>query len=295
MERVVHEEAGPLKPALYVVATPIGNLADITFRAVATLQGVDVVAAEDTRVTKKLLAHYRVAAPLISLHEHNEPRCTLRILEMLAQGKSVALVSDAGTPAISDPGAYTVAAVRAAGHRVVPVPGANAAMCAVSAAGTELPFLFFGFLPQQAGARRRLLETLSAPANAIVFYEAPHRVVESVTDMASAFGPQRTITIARELTKLFESIHVCVLGDAVAWLEGDPTRLKGEFVLIVDRAARTKETAAPEMARTIEILLREMPLKQAVKLATEITGARRNDVYALALALQETKARAKDV
>ena len=175
----------------------------------------------------------------MALHEHNERRAAQKILQLLAQGNSVALVSDAGTPAISDPGAMTVAMVREAGYPVVPVPGANAAVGALSAAGSAAPhFLFYGFLPQQAAARRRELAALKTSPYLLVFYEAPHRVIASVADMAAAFGAERTITIARELTKLFETIHTCKLGAAAAWLAADANRTKGEFVLLVEGARR---------------------------------------------------------
>ncbi len=276
------------RPSLYVVATPIGNLADITLRALDILKRVDAIAAEDTRVTLGLLRHYGVSAPLIAVHEHNERHAALKIVQMLAQGKSVALVSDAGTPAISDPGALAVAAVRDAGYPVVPVPGPNAALCALSAAGVAAPkFLFCGFLPQSAGARKRELATLKSLPFLLIFYEAPHRVVASVTDMAAVLGGERSITLARELTKLFETIHACTLGAAAAWLVEDPNRLKGEFVLLVDGAAQAGAPDENAARRVLEILAGELPLKQAVKLAAEITGAKRNGLYARALAMKE--------
>jgi 16S rRNA (cytidine1402-2'-O)-methyltransferase len=276
------------RPSLYVVATPIGNLADITLRALEVLKRVDAIAAEDTRITVRLLRHYGIGAPLIALHEHNERRAAQKILQLLAHGKSVALVSDAGTPAISDPGAIAVALVRAAGHPVVPLPGANAALCALSAAGALAQhFLFYGFLPPPAAARRRELAVLKTLPYLLVFYEAPHRVIASVADMAAAFGDGRAITIARELTKLFETIHTCRLGEAAAWLAADANRIKGEFVLLVEGAGEADAAGAGAVQRVLEILLRELPLKQAVKLATEITGARKNDVYGLALRMRK--------
>ncbi len=282
-----HGQAGVGQPSLYVVATPIGNLADITLRALDVLKRVDAVAAEDTRVTLRLLRHYGIIAPLIAVHEHNERHAAQKIVQLLAQGKSVALVSDAGTPAISDPGALAVAAVRDAGYPVVPVPGPNAALCALSAAGVAAPhFMFYGFLPQHAAARRRELAKLKTLPFLLVFYEAPHRVVASVADMAVALGAERGITIARELTKLFEAIYTCKLGAAAAWLAEESNRVKGEFVLLVDGAA---EGSAPNQAaapRVLEILAGELPLKQAVKLAAEIAGGKRNELYALALALK---------
>ena len=283
-----HQQVGVERPSLYVVATPIGNLADITLRALEVLKRVDIVAAEDTRVTGRLLRHYGISTSLIALHQHNERRAAQRIVQLLAHGKSVALVSDAGTPAISDPGAVVIALVRAAGHPVVPLPGANAAACALSASGRmEQHFLFYGFLPHSAAARRRELAALQALPYLLVFYEAPHRVIASIGDMAAAFGAGRTITIARELTKLFETIHHCRLGEAAAWLVADATRSKGEFVLMVDGAPQARAADAGAAQRVLEILLRELPLKQAVKLATEIAGGKRNELYKLALEMKE--------
>jgi len=276
------------RPSLYVVATPIGNLADITLRAIDVLKRVAAVAAEDTRVTARLLEHYGISVPLIALHEHNERRATQKILRLLAHGKAVALVSDAGTPAISDPGALAVALVRGAGYPVVPLPGANAALCALSAAGTAAQhFLFYGFLPPQAAARRRELAVLKTLPYALVFYEAPHRVIASVADMAAAFGAGRAITLARELTKLFETIHTCKLGDAAAWLAAASNRTRGEFVLLVEGAEQPGAAGAGAVQPLLEILLRELPLRHAVKLATEISGGKRNELYKLALGLKK--------
>jgi len=276
------------RPSLYVVATPIGNLADITLRALEVLKQVAVIAAEDTRVTSRLLTHYGIATPLLALHEHNERRAAQQLLRTLARGRSVALVSDAGTPAIADPGALAVRLAREAGYPVVPVPGANAAVAALSAAGaTARHFLVYGFLAAQAGSRRRELETLRELPYLLVFYEAPHRIIASVNDMAEAFGGGRTITIARELTKFFETIHVCTLETAPEWLAADRNRARGEFVLLVEGAGPAAVGAAQAAQRTLEILSRELPLAQAAKLAAKIGGARRNDVYALALRLRK--------
>ena len=284
-----HQQAEVEQPSLYVVATPIGNLADITLRALEVLKRVDAIAAEDTRVTSRLLGHYGIATPLIALHEHNERSAARKILRLLAQGKSAALVSDAGTPGISDPGALAVAMAWDAGYPVVPLPGANAALCALSASGHAAPhFLFYGFLPHQAAVRRGALATLKAQPYLLVFYEAPHRVIASVTDMAAAFGAGRTITIARELTKLFETIHTCRLGAAAAWLAADANRTKGEFVLLVEGAPEAAATDIGAAHGALEILLRELPLKQAVKLAAQIGGGGRNELYQLALEMKKT-------
>jgi 16S rRNA (cytidine1402-2'-O)-methyltransferase len=276
-----------LVAALYVVATPIGNLRDMTLRALDVLGKVDVVAAEDTRVTRHLLEHYGIAARPLSLHEHNEEAAGSRVVELLQAGKSVALVTDAGTPAISDPGARLVRRVRQAGLVVVPVPGASALTAALSAAGMpEGPFLFCGFLPARTGARVHEIESLRALSAALVFYEAPHRVRETLADLAGVLGAERELVIARELTKLFETIHACRLGEAVVWLDEDPNRTRGEFVLIVQGAATTGDPQAEEGERVLAILLRELPVKQAVQLAAEITGAKRNALYARALELK---------
>ncbi len=268
------------------MATPIGNLRDITLRALDVLKSVAVIAAEDTRVTAQLLNHYGIAAKLTALHEHNEKHVVPRLLAQLAQGKSIALVSDAGTPAISDPGAHLVAAARAAGYSVTPVPGANAAVAALSAAGLAVPhFLFYGFLPKRAADRRRELGRLVTCPSALVFFEAPHRIRDCIVDLCDMLGAERRIVIARELTKLFETIHGCSLAEAVDWLEGDGNRRKGEFVLIVE-GATPHEASADDVKRVLATLLAELPLKQAVALGTKITGAKKNELYKLALELK---------
>ena len=289
MERAAgHESTGGAKPTLYVVATPIGNLKDVTLRALDVFRQADVIAAEDTRVTSRLLNHYNIdAKKLLSLHEHNEQRTAPRIIAELEAGRSVALASDAGTPAFSDPGARVVRAVREAGFAVVPIPGPNAAAAALSASGCEGPrFLFCGFLPAKPSERRHALEAIASLPHALVFYEAPHRVVEAVADLAGHLGGARRIVIARELTKLFESIHECSLEEAGPWLAANPDRVKGEFVLIVEGARPDLDSEAAEAKRVLEILLEELPVKQAAALAAKISGARKNDLYALALQLK---------
>lgn len=283
-----HGQAGMERPSLYVVATPIGNLADITLRALDVLKRVDVIAAEDTRLASRLLKHHGITTRLMAVHEHNERGAAQKIVQLLAQGKSIALISDAGTPAISDPGALAVAAVRQAGYPVAPVPGANAALCALSAAGLAAPhFLFYGFLPAQATARKRELAALKALPYLLVFYEAPHRVVASVADIAAVLGDTRMVTIARELTKLFETIHSCALGEAAAWFAQDANQVKGEFVLLVDGAPAADAADDGAVQHVLAALMRELPLKQAVKLAADITDARKNDVYELALRMKK--------
>lgn len=275
------------KATLYVVATPIGNLGDITFRALEVLRAVDLVAAEDTRVTAGLLGHFGLAKRLISVREHNEKAGAHKIIETLRQGCTVALVTDAGTPAVSDPGAHVVAAVRAAGYPVVPVPGPSAVIAALSASGLTAPhFLYYGFLPAKAGERRSVLAGLRALPYTLVFYESPHRIRDSLADLASCLGAARTLVIARELTKLFEQIHVCPLGEALAWLSGDANRERGELVLIVS-GAEPVPAAEAEATRVLEILLRDLPVSQAVRLAAEITGGKKKALYELALKLKD--------
>ena len=281
--------ADTITPAtLYIVATPIGNLRDITLRGLDVLAAVDVVAAEDTRTTRHLLAHFSITKKMIAVHQHNEMKAAERVVNLLGTGTTVAFVTDAGTPGISDPGATLVKFVREKGYNVVPVPGANAAICALSASGIHAPrFLFYGFLPASPGPRRRELEELKLYPHSVVFYEAPHRILESVSDLADVFGAHRQLAIGRELTKLFESIHSCTLGDAVAWLQADPNRQRGEFVLILSGAeAATDRELSDQTLRTLKLLLKDLPLKQAVKVAAEISGQSKNKIYSVALTLK---------
>ncbi len=274
--------------ALYVVATPIGNLGDITLRALEVLDGADVIAAEDTRNTKHLLQHHGITdRKLLAVHQHNERGAAERICGLLQQGQSVALVTDAGTPAVSDPGALLVEAVRNAGFRVIPLPGASAAIAALSASGLAAPhFLFYGFLPNKSGARRAVLESLASQDCTLVFYEAPHRILECTADLLAVFGSEREIVFARELTKLFEHIHRCKLGEAPDWLNSDPNNRRGEFVLLVSGAPERHEVLDAEAERVLTLLLAELPLKQAVQLAVQITGQSKNTLYQKALALK---------
>lgn len=274
---------------LYVVATPLGNLRDVTLRALDILGSADVVAAEDTRMTARLLGHYGLATRTLSLHAHNEAQRGAEVVAMLAAGRSVALVSDAGTPAISDPGSRLVRAVRDAGHPVVPIPGPSAVAAAFSAAGLAAgAFVFAGFLPQQAKARREWVATLAPLRAALVFYEAPHRVRATVDDLATQLGGARTLVIARELTKTFETIAAMPLADAPAWLAADPNRERGEFVLVVDEAPASEAEAqlSPEHERWLSALLGELPPARAARLVAGVTGVPRDAVYARALALK---------
>lgn len=272
--------------ALYVVATPIGNLADITLRALDTLRGADVVACEDTRHARRLLDHHGIAVPTLALHQHNENEAAEKLIRLLAEGKRVALISDAGTPGVSDPGARAVAAVRAAGYPVVPLPGPSALATAISASGlTDAHFLFAGFLPTKVSARRTALAELGAVPAALVFYEAPHRVAETVADLVAVLEPEREIVFARELTKLFEQIARMPLAEAPTWLAADSNRERGEFVLLVSGPPpRTGLDAETE--RVLGLLLAELPVKQAAKLAAQITGQAKNALYERALELK---------
>lgn len=276
-------------PALYVAPTPLGNLGDITLRTLEVLRAVRWVAAEDTRHSAPLLARFGVSAKLIACHEHNEEAAAEQVIARLAAGESVALVSDAGTPGISDPGARLVARVRAAGLRVVPLPGPCAAVTAFSAAGlADAHFLFYGFLPAKAGQREAALRQLLRLPYALVFYEAPHRIVDTVAALATAFGGERTLVLARELTKMFEQIHRCPLAEASAWLAADADRQRGEFVLIVAGAPESADESDAEGERVLRLLLDEgLPVKQAAKLAHAITGKAKNALYAQALELRQ--------
>lgn len=274
--------------ALYVVATPIGNLSDITFRALEVLNAADTIAAEDTRNTKYLLQHHGITdARLLALHQHNERGAAEKIVTLLGQGLSVALVTDAGTPAVSDPGAILVEEVRKSGFRVIPIPGASAVVTALSASGLSAPhFLFYGFLPNKSSARCSALQTLIEHPYTLVFYEAPHRILDCAKDLLAVFGGVREIVFAREITKLFESIHRCKLSEALDWLNSDPNNLRGEFVLLVSAAAPNVGLDV-ETERTLSLLLEELPLKQAVQLAVKITGGNKNELYERALALKQ--------
>lgn len=274
---------------LYVVATPIGNLQDITLRALDILKTVDAIAAEDTRHTSGLLNHFGISKKLIAVHEHNEHQSAEKLLALLNSGESIALVTDAGTPGISDPGAVVVDVLRKAGVKVVPVPGASAVIAALSASGiTQNGFLFHGFLPASGAARRKQLEALKTQTVTLVFYEAPHRILECVADLTQVLGAERRITFAREVTKTFETFHTCPLAEAEAWLKADTNQQRGEFVLLVEAPAlKVADTIPEDAVRTLKLLLADLPLKQAVKLATDITQLKKNDLYEFALQLKD--------
>lgn len=275
--------------SLYVVATPIGNVCDIGLRALYILSLADAVACEDTRNTAQLLTRYGLSKPLIAAHEHNEQQAAARIVERLRQGDRIALVSDAGTPAISDPGVRIVDAVRAAGLNVVPLPGACAAVAALSAGGLPTDrFHFAGFLPSRASQRDAALSELAELPATLVLYEAPHRIAETVAAMRAAFGPSRRVVLARELTKLFEEMYRGPLSDASAWIQADSHRLKGEYVVLVEGAPSSGQDDS-EADRILGILLEECSVKQAATLAARLTGGKKNALYERALALRKEK------
>ena len=285
-----HDAAGSQNhPAstLYVVATPIGNLADISLRALHVLARVDAVACEDTRHTQQLLRAYGLDRPgsqLLAVHQHNEAEAAQTVINRLAQGERVAYVSDAGTPAISDPGARLVAAVRQAGYRVLPLPGASSVTTALSAAGMtgDKGFVFTGFLPSKSGERQQAVQALAQDSRAVVLLEAPHRI-EALAQALATLG-ERRVTVGRELTKQFEQIDTLAAQDLPGWLAEKPDRQRGEFVLVVHDAPVAESSG--EGLRVLQLLLPELPLKTAVKLAAEITGESKNVLYDVALGLK---------
>jgi 16S rRNA (cytidine1402-2'-O)-methyltransferase len=273
--------------ALYVVATPIGNAADITVRALHVLGLVDRIAAEDTRNTAQLLARYGISKPSIAVHEHNERSAAERVIEHLRNGERIACVSDAGTPGISDPGARLVDAVREAGLPVIPLPGASAVTTALSVAGAWASgFTFIGFLPTKTKQRATQLRLLADLSTALVFYEAPHRIIETTRALADALGGERQLLIARELTKLHESVHRCTLAEGPRWLEGDANRQRGEFVLVVEGAPE-RDDAEDAHDALLATLLEELSVKSAARIAATLTGAPRNALYERALKLNK--------
>jgi 16S rRNA (cytidine1402-2'-O)-methyltransferase len=281
--------------ALYVVATPIGNLADLTLRAIHVLALMDALACEDTRVSAGLLRHLGLDKPLIALHQHNEIQATNLVLQRLAQGQRVAYVSDAGTPAVSDPGAALVAQVAEAGCRVLPIPGASSALAALSVAGDARSsgFEFIGFLPSRGAERAAALRRLGPAASAQLLFEAPHRI-ETLARELAALAPQRRVTLCRELTKQFETVATMPSAELPVWLAADANRLRGEFVLVLHAPEPAYEPGDGPSAAAIDmlgVLLRELPLKQAVRLAAELSGAPRNALYQAAL---QRKAAAPD-
>lgn len=273
------------------MATPIGNLADLTLRAIHVLATVDALACEDTRVSAGLLRHLGLDKPLLAVHQHNEAEAAAPVLQRLEMGQRVAYVSDAGTPAVSDPGARLVAAVAAAGHRVLPVPGASSALAALSVAGDVRGsgFSLVGFLPAKGAERAAALRALAASPLTQVLFEAPHRI-EALARELAALAPARPLTLCRELTKQFETVHTLPAAALPAWLAADAQRLRGEFVLVLhapEPAATADESLPAESLRTLQLLLRELPLKQAVALAAELGAGPRNALYQAALQLRD--------
>jgi 16S rRNA (cytidine1402-2'-O)-methyltransferase len=278
MARLTNRESARLTGTLYVVATPIGNLSDASPRSIEVLRSVELIACEDTRTTRTLLSHYGIGTRSVALHEHNERAASDKLIKLLQEGKSVALVSDAGTPALSDPGAWLVGEAHRAGIPVSPVPGPSAAAAAFSAAGfPSAHFLFAGFLPAQGAARRKALESLDVPYP-VVLYEAPHRIEETLLDLAQRLGAEREVVIARELSKKFEEVVRLPLGRAIEWLAGRRERRQGEFVLVLAAGPEArKETVDAE--RVLEVLLDAVAPSEAAKLAAKITGLPKNALY----------------
>jgi len=278
-------------PALFVVATPIGNLQDISPRATQVLSAVDLIAAEDTRHSAKLLHHLAVTTPMTPYHEHNEQKETPRLLAMLQAGKSIALISDAGTPLLSDPGYRLVRAARAIGLSVIAVPGPSAMVAALSVAGLPSDrFVFEGFPPPKSGARRNRFAELAEERRTIVFFESPHRIEESLADMAAVFGGGREAVVARELTKQFETVRAGTLETLRTWIAQDPEQRQGEIVVMVHGRSEPEPADLDARTRhTLAVLRRELPLKQAVLLASEICGVGRNALYDYALKSEQAE------
>lgn len=273
---------------LFIVATPIGNLADFSARAIEVLKSVDVIAAEDTRHSKYLLQHYAIQTSTISLHEHNEQQRSDALCQRLLAGESVALISDAGTPLISDPGYRLVTTVRDAGIRVIPVPGCCALITALSASGLASDrFSFEGFLPAKSSARKQVMESLKSDARTLIFYESPRRLLAALEDAVLIFGEQRQACLARELTKLHETIETRALVDLIDWVKADDNQQRGECVLLIEGSQNEATADEQELSRLLKILLTELPVKKAAAIVANITGGSKNEAYQLALKLQQ--------
>ena len=279
------------KGSLYIVATPIGNMGDMTERAQKTLTDVDVIAVEDTRRSGQLLHNFEISTPMIAVHEHNERQICDSLLARIEKGESIALISDAGTPLLSDPGYFLVNQARERGISVVPIPGVSAVITALSVAGLPTDrFVFEGFLPAKSTARQQKLEKLKDDTRTVIFYEAPHRIVEMLKDCQLVFGGQRKVVLARELTKTFETVHGDTLDALIPWVEADENQRKGEFVVLVRGAEAREDTGIDaESERILLILLKDLPVKQAAALAANITGLKKNALYQFALKLKAVK------
>ena len=270
---------------LFVVATPIGNLQDLTPRALQVLRDVSLIAAEDTRHSARLMQHFGIATPMTACHDHNEREKGVRLVERLLAGDDIALISDAGTPLISDPGFHLVRQACEAGVKVSPVPGACALIAALSAAGMPSDrFAFEGFLPAKAHGRQQRLQALLAEPRTWLVYEAPHRLLECLRDMQQVLGSQRRVLLARELTKTFETLHAAPLDELVAWVAADADQQRGECVLVVEGAPEPEaDEVSAQALRVLDLLLAELPVKRAARLAADITGVRKNLLYQVAL------------
>ena len=272
---------------LYIVATPIGNLADMSQRAIEILQSVDVIAAEDTRHSGFLLQHFAIKTPSVSLHDHNEQQRSETLLTRLQQGESIALISDAGTPLISDPGYKLVSLVREHGIPVIPIPGSCAVIAALSASGLPSDrFSFEGFLPSKQGARLQTLEKLAADTRTLIFYDSPRRLQSTLTDMVAIFGEDRRACLARELTKLHETINTKPLAELLEWVSNDANQQRGECVVLVEGAKQHQDASEVEVNRVLGLLLKELPVKKAAAITSSLLGISKNNAYDMALKLQ---------
>lgn len=271
---------------LYIIATPIGNRSDMGERSIATLKQVDLIAVEDTRHSSKLLQFYNISTTTIAYHDHNEEQLTPKLIERLLAGENIALISDAGTPLLSDPGYRLVKAAHESALKVTPIPGACAAIAALSASGLATDrFLFAGFPPHKQIARQSFYQELENQRATLVFYESSHRILASVNDLCEIFGEQRQVVLAREMTKLFETIHSTSLGQLAGWIAADSNQQKGEFVIVLEGASRILSNDSLELQHVLKALLSDLPVKQASQLAAKITGVKKNQVYKLALEL----------
>ncbi|MGY5452090.1 16S rRNA (cytidine(1402)-2'-O)-methyltransferase [Agarivorans sp. MS3-6] len=269
---------------LYIVATPIGNLSDITLRALEVLKSVSMIAAEDTRNTGRLLAHYDIGTRCVAVHDHNEQQKIAWLEQCLLEGQDIALVSDAGTPLINDPGYHLVSAFRAKGYPVIPLPGACAAIAALSVAGLPTDrFLYEGFLPAKTNARQERLNQLRQEPRTVVYYESPHRIVDSLKDIAVCLGEERQVVMARELTKTFETVKSLPVGELLSWVQADPNQQKGEIVLVVAGHQMSSDQLPVDALDTLALLQQELPLKKAAALTAKIYGLKKNALYDYAL------------